>query len=71
MRGSKRRALIAAVGAALALGALPAPAQARVETKHCLEPPITPGLIIYCGCVAVATVGQTVLPGSQWLCPKP
>lgn len=64
----KARALVAAAGAALALGALPAPAQATVETDHCLEPPYTPQLILHCGCIAVATVGQTVLPDSQWAC---
>lgn len=65
------RALVAAAGAALALGALPAPAQATVDSKHCLEPPYTPQLVGYCACVAVATVGQTVLPGTQWSCLKP
>lgn len=62
------RGLIAAAGAALAIGAAPAPAYAEVEAKHCLHPPITVDKVVYCGCVAVATVGTTVLPGSQWAC---
>lgn len=70
-RRPRARALVAAVGAALALGALPAPAQASVESMHCLHPPITAGQVIYCGCVAVATVGMTIDPDSQWACAKP
>lgn len=68
MKNRRRRALVAAAGAVLALSAMPAAAQASLDAKHCLEPPYTPQLVAHCACVAVATVGQTVLPGSQWSC---
>jgi hypothetical protein len=71
MRKRTKRSVVAALGAALLMTAVPAPAQARVETDHCLEPPYTVQLIIYCGCVAAATVATAVLPDSQWYCRKP
>lgn len=67
----RKRIMGAAVGAVMALSVVPATAQASAGTDHCLEPPYTPQLVLHCGCVAVATVGQTVLPGWQWSCIEP
>lgn len=70
MKSSIRKG-IAATAAALALGAVPAPATASVETDHCLEPPYTAQLVIYCGCVAVAGGLSPVIPPSSWDCNPP
>lgn len=61
----------AAVGALSLAGAAPVHASAA-ETDACriMGPYYVEGAVS-CACIVVATIGQTVLPDSQWLCPSP
>jgi hypothetical protein len=68
MKSHLRKAILVAT-AALAVGAMPAPAYAVVETDHCLEPPYSES-VPYCACVAVGQVSNIVFPGA-WGCSKP
>lgn len=61
-RRPRVRALVAAVGAALALGALPAPAQAETEADGCIRP------VVYCACIAAAKALSPVIPPESWDC---
>lgn len=62
---------VAAIGALSIVGAAPAQAS-EVPAGPCqFLMPISPGDVTYCACVKVATVGQVVLPGSQWACTPP
>lgn len=63
-----RRSAVAATSLALAatLVAPPVPAGAA-PAASCHDPE----QIEYCLCVKVARIGATVLPGSQWSCPRP
>lgn len=71
MRKPRRgRALVVAAGAAIALGAVPVSGYAA-EADHCLEPPYTAQLVIYCGCVAVAGGLSPVIPPESWSCRRP
>ncbi len=65
----RRRGLILAAGAALTLGAAPAPATAAIETDHCLERPYVQHAA-YCACLVVATVSNMVFPDT-WSCLEP
>lgn len=70
----KKSLVTAGLAGALLVGsAVPgfaAPA-ASVETDHCLEPPYTAQLVIYCGCIAVAGGLSPVIPPSSWDCNPP
>lgn len=69
MKKLMSKSLVAGLVAASAFVAVPA--QAAAETDHCLEPPYTAQLIIYCGCVAVAGGLSPVIPPSSWDCNPP
>lgn len=69
--GTGLRKAVLAAAAVVALGVLPAPAYATVEADHCLEPPYTAELVIYCGCVALAGGLSPVIPPSSWDCNPP
>ena len=65
-----RNGVVTAAIAALSIaGAAPVHASAA-ETDACaiVGPYYVEGAIS-CACIAVATIGQTVLPDSQWACP--
>lgn len=59
----------AAIGALSLAGAAPVHATAA-ETDACriLGPYYVEG-VVSCVCIVAATIGQTVLPDSQWACP--
>lgn len=60
----KRRALVAAAGAALALSVVPGAQAAPAD--HCLHPPYTE-TAPRCACIAVVTVLSDVT-GDPWMC---
>lgn len=67
MRNHLRKVVLGAT-AAVALGALPAPAYASVETDHCPHPPYTVESIYSCGCVTVSEALEHVVPPGIWNC---
>lgn len=60
----------AAIGALSLAGAAPVHASAaEVDACRIMGPYYVEGALS-CACILAATIGQTVLPDSQWACPS-
>lgn len=61
----------AAIGAMSLVTAVPAHAAAADEGPCRIMGPYYVEGAVSCACIVAATIGQTVLPDSQWMCPSP
>lgn len=66
-----RKGIVGATVGALSLaGAAPVHASATdADACRIMGPYYVEGAVS-CACIVVATIGQTVLPDSQWMCPS-